>query len=101
MGIPNQSDDFTPTVLVPKAYENHIVKNQLFMCLPPACFENGFGFVSGFEEMRSRNFPKNPKIDEVIEGENFFTLDCNNYTRVLADQSAREICILEYTCEYS
>ena len=20
------------------------------MCLPPACFETGFGFVSGFEE---------------------------------------------------
>jgi hypothetical protein len=38
------------------------------MYLPPACFETGFGFVSGFEEGRSTNFRKNPKIDEVIEG---------------------------------
>ncbi len=30
--------------------ENLIQKNQLFMCLPPACFETGFGFVSGFDE---------------------------------------------------
>ena len=38
------------------------------MCLPPACFETGFGFVSGFEEGYSRNFSEtNPKIDEVIE----------------------------------
>jgi hypothetical protein len=25
-------------------------KNHIFMCLPPACFETGVGFVSGFEE---------------------------------------------------
>ena len=35
-------------------YQNHrkitYKKNQLFICLPPACFETGFGFVSGFEE---------------------------------------------------
>ena len=46
-------NDFTATVPVPKSSENHIVKNQLFMCLPPAaaaCFETGFGFVLGFEE---------------------------------------------------
>jgi hypothetical protein len=40
--------------------------------LPPACFETGFGFISVFEEGKSRNsFKKNPKIDEVIEGERF------------------------------
>jgi hypothetical protein len=44
------SNDFIATVPVPKSYENYIVKNQLFMCLPPACFETGFGFVSGFDE---------------------------------------------------
>ena len=38
------------------------------MCLPPACFEAGFGFVSGFEEGWSKNFSKNPKTDKVIEG---------------------------------
>jgi hypothetical protein len=37
----------------------------------PACFETGFGFVSGFEEGKSRNFLKHPKNDEVIEGERF------------------------------
>ena len=54
------------------------------MCLPPACFETGFGFVSGFEEGWSKNFSKKiPKTDKVIEGEDFFTLDCNNYTAIL------------------
>ena len=28
------------------------------MYLPPACFETGFGFVSGFEEGWSKNFSK-------------------------------------------
>jgi hypothetical protein len=43
------------------------------MCLPPACFETGFGFFAGFEEdyMESRNFPIYPKIDKVIEGGKF------------------------------
>ena len=45
----------------PKLHESHIVKTQLFMCLPPACFETGFGFVSGFEEGRYRNFPGKSK----------------------------------------
>jgi hypothetical protein len=49
-GFPSQSNDFTATVPVPKSYENYIVKNQLFMCLPLASFETGFGFVSGFDE---------------------------------------------------
>ena len=37
-------------------YQNHVkityflVKKQLFMCLPLASFETGFGFVSGFDE---------------------------------------------------
>jgi hypothetical protein len=34
-------------------YQNHgkiTYKKCKFMCLPPACFETGFGFVSGFEE---------------------------------------------------
>ena len=34
------------------------------MCLPPACFETGFGFVSGFEEGRSRNFSQK-KIQKI------------------------------------
>jgi hypothetical protein len=40
------------------------------MCLPPACFEIGFGFVAVLEEgYRSQGiFVKNPNIDEVIEG---------------------------------
>jgi hypothetical protein len=41
------------------------------MCLPPACFETGFGFVSGFEEGWSRNFSKKIKIGEVVEGKSF------------------------------
>jgi hypothetical protein len=41
------------------------------MYLLPACFDPEFGFVSGFEAGRSRNFSKNPKIDEVIEGGRF------------------------------
>jgi hypothetical protein len=55
----------------PKSYENHIGKNQLFIGLPPACFETGSEFVSGFEEGRSRNSSKNPKINEVMDGERF------------------------------
>jgi hypothetical protein len=50
MDIPSQSIDFIATVPVPKSYENHTVKKQLFMCLPSACFVTGFVFVSGFEE---------------------------------------------------
>ena len=46
----SQSDDFTAAVPLPKSYENYAVKIEFFMCLPPACFETGFGFVSGFEE---------------------------------------------------
>jgi hypothetical protein len=64
MAVPGQSNDFTTTVPVAKSYENHKVKRQLFIYLP-------LGFVLGFEEGRSRNFSKNPKIDEVIEGEIF------------------------------
>jgi hypothetical protein len=41
------------------------------MCLPPACFETGYGFVVIFEEGYSRNFSKNLKNDEVIEGKRF------------------------------
>jgi hypothetical protein len=57
------------------------------MCLPPACFETGFGFVSGFEEgywlveeffekiIKSSIHSKNQKIGQVIlielEGKNF------------------------------
>ena len=41
------------------------------MCLPPACFETGFGFVSGFVAGWSKNFVKNPKTDKVIEGKRF------------------------------
>ena len=42
------------------------------MCLHPACFETRFGFVSVFEEGLVKEFlKKNPKIDEVIEGERF------------------------------
>jgi hypothetical protein len=43
------------------------------MCLPPACLETGFGFVSGFEEGFSMSFQKkkNLKMDEVIEGKRF------------------------------
>jgi hypothetical protein len=41
------------------------------MCLPPAYLETGFGFVSVLEEGQSRNFSKNPQIDEFIEGERF------------------------------
>jgi hypothetical protein len=42
---------------------NYTVKNQLFMCLRPACFETGFEFVSGFEEGQPspRNKNKNKK----------------------------------------
>jgi hypothetical protein len=29
------------------------------MCLPPACFETGFGIVSGFEEAQSPLLGKN------------------------------------------
>jgi hypothetical protein len=36
----------TSTKIIRKSHR----KNQLFMCLPLACFETGFGFVSGFEE---------------------------------------------------
>jgi hypothetical protein len=38
-----------------------------------ACFETGFGLVSGFEEgyMKSRKFSKYPKIDKVVEGGRF------------------------------
>ena len=57
-----------PIVPIPKSYENHIEKNQLLMCLPPTCFDTGFGFVSGFELGYSRNFQKKIKIDEVIGG---------------------------------
>ena len=57
-GISSQSTDFTATVPVPKSYQNHTVKTQLFMCLPPACFEAGFGFVSGFEEGLVEEFSK-------------------------------------------
>ena len=49
LGIWESGNDFTATVPVPKSSENHLVKNQLFMFLPPACFETGFGFDSGFE----------------------------------------------------
>ena len=52
--------------------------------LTPACFETGFGFVSGFEKGYHGSqvifAKKNPKLDKFIEGEDFFTLDCNNYT---------------------
>jgi hypothetical protein len=42
------------------------------MYLFPAGFETEFGFVPGFEKGWSRDFPqKNPKIDEVIEGQIF------------------------------
>jgi hypothetical protein len=41
------------------------------MCLPPACFETGFGFVPGVEEGYSRNFSKKSKIGEVLEGGRF------------------------------
>jgi hypothetical protein len=37
------------------------------MCLPLACFETGFRFVSRFEE--------DPKIDEVVEGEKSLRFD--------------------------
>ena len=49
-GWPGQSNNFTATVPVPKSFENHILKNPPFMCLPPACFETGFGFEEGFKE---------------------------------------------------
>jgi hypothetical protein len=58
--LASPSNDFTAAVLVPKSYENHKVKNQLYMCLPPACVVTGFGFVPGFEEDRSgSSFVKN------------------------------------------
>ena len=49
--LASQSNNFIliATVPVPKSYENYTAKKLLFMCLPPASFESGFGFVSGFE----------------------------------------------------
>jgi hypothetical protein len=82
-GIPSQSNNFTATVLVQKSYKDHTVKSQLFIFVPPACFhacfDTGFGFVSGFEEgypsryscTSSQGIFQNPKFDEVIEGKRF------------------------------
>ena len=53
------------------------------MCLPPACFETGFGFVSGFEQgyHGSRGIlQKKQKLTKLLRGKYLFTLDCNNYT---------------------
>jgi hypothetical protein len=47
-------------------------KKPTFYVFTPACFETGFGFISGFEDSRNRRkvsrgiFQKNPKNDEVI-----------------------------------
>jgi hypothetical protein len=76
-GTPGQSDNFTATVPVLKSYEHHKVKTQLFTCLPPACFETGFGFVSGFEEDYNvvREFiPKKSKKWRSYGGGNVYSL---------------------------
>jgi hypothetical protein len=71
--IPSRSNDITATAPDPKSYTNYIVKILMFMYmyLPPACFENVFEFVSGFEGGYSGDFSKNLKIGRVIEGKIF------------------------------
>ena len=53
------------------------------MCLPPACFETRFGFVSGFDKGSHgtvvgtsvvKEFSKKKKIDEV-RGGNIYEVD--------------------------
>ena len=46
--------------------EGSLAVLEYVLCVyPPACFETGFGFVSGFEEVKEF-FKKKSKIGEVI-----------------------------------
>ena len=45
------------------------------MCLPPACFQTGFGLVAGFEEGLSRNFSKKSKLT-VISDDSGLSINC-------------------------
>ena len=47
------------------------------MCVPLACFETGFRFVSGSDKGQSRNLSEKSKA---IEGKDICSLDYNNYT---------------------
>ena len=77
-GIPSQSNDFTPTVLVPKAYENHILKNQLLVLRPD------LDSSQDSRKVGQRIFQKIQKLTKLQRGKYFFTLDCNNYNETLA-----------------
>jgi hypothetical protein len=71
--IPSQSNNFT-------AFEIHIVKNLLLMCLPRLVLRPDLHPSQYSRKVRQGIFEKNPKIDEVIEEKYLCTLVCNNHS---------------------
>jgi hypothetical protein len=65
MGICGQSNDFTARALLPKSYENHIVKNQLFMFLPLLVWRPGLNSSQDSREVSQEIFLKNQKLTKL------------------------------------
>ena len=69
MGICGQSNDFTARALLPKSYENHIVKNQLFMFLPLLVWRPGLNSSQDWREVSQEIFLKNQKLTKLQKGD--------------------------------